>query len=521
MEWDSDLNPLNLTWSFLSLGIPIPPVSWPVCEYGEVWPRCFIDTSTIQLIDLNADNNIIQPYAILSHSWINREEACYQEFREAATDPDIKVNLEGKSNYQIIQQACLMARQLGIQYLWIDICCIGKDKFSQDINSMFEYYRNSAVCLVYLNDVQKDHIISSKWFEDGWTLQGLLAPQEEIFFDQNWTFIGTRSQIQHHLVSATSIPPKVVKGTMSVGEVDVKTRLKWIEDRQVAKLQDFVYCFMVILDVRMELYYDEPVERTLARFQDEFVRTHPEVSISVVLEYLTWRFLAAGYPIPPPSEWFSREIKACPPFFIDTSSLKIVHLSDGNAVLPYAVLLYQWTPMEPKYEKKSVDLPPKTGIIRRTFHLFKCALKKSKRQSPALQKATEHSLLSEVSQLTELSRLTKSNSSVFSIARQLGLRYLWIDTSSIRVWQGDIELVPSIDNEELKLIHGYYRNATVCLVHLQNAGKESEIPWSEWFKQDSRSAVEESLFFNADWSFRGSRRQFKNKYLYRTKPVRR
>ncbi|KAF2804816.1 NACHT-domain-containing protein [Mytilinidion resinicola] len=48
------------------------------------------------------------------------------------------------------------AKQDGLQYFWIDTCCIDKKndaELSRSINSMFRWYRNATRCYVYLSDV--------------------------------------------------------------------------------------------------------------------------------------------------------------------------------------------------------------------------------------------------------------------------------------------------------------------------------------------------------------------------------
>lgn len=47
----------------------------------------------------------------------------------------------------------------GLQYFWIDTCCIDKSsstELSEVINSMFRWYQNAERCYVYLSDVSRD-----------------------------------------------------------------------------------------------------------------------------------------------------------------------------------------------------------------------------------------------------------------------------------------------------------------------------------------------------------------------------
>lgn len=72
-----------------------------------------------------------------------------------------------------IAGACLQCRQLKLRYLWIETCSIDKrsnSEESESINSMFSWYKEARICLIYLNDIVKD---SSKSFLDNeWFIRG-------------------------------------------------------------------------------------------------------------------------------------------------------------------------------------------------------------------------------------------------------------------------------------------------------------------------------------------------------------
>lgn len=58
-----------------------------------------------------------------------------------------------------IKGICMVAREAGYRLIWIDSCCIDKSssaELSEAINSMFEWYKLSDVCYVYLEDVSDD-----------------------------------------------------------------------------------------------------------------------------------------------------------------------------------------------------------------------------------------------------------------------------------------------------------------------------------------------------------------------------
>jgi hypothetical protein len=97
----------------------------------------------------NFDDNKIPPYAILLHTWgADNEEVTFADL--------VMGDGKAKPGYEKIRFCGRQARHDGLQYFWIDTCCIDKDnhaELSLAINSMFRWYRDSSRCYVYLSDV--------------------------------------------------------------------------------------------------------------------------------------------------------------------------------------------------------------------------------------------------------------------------------------------------------------------------------------------------------------------------------
>ncbi|KAF2738506.1 HET-domain-containing protein [Polyplosphaeria fusca] len=133
----------------------------------------------------------IPAYAILSHTW-GQEEVNFQDM-EAKADMSRTVS---KAGWKKIQFCAKQAAADGLEYFWVDTCCIDKKnavELSAAINSMFRWYQNAAHCYVYLSDVSKPRggdgerswkvaFGKSRWFTRGWTLQELIAPRLAGFF---------------------------------------------------------------------------------------------------------------------------------------------------------------------------------------------------------------------------------------------------------------------------------------------------------------------------------------------------
>ncbi|RMZ17309.1 hypothetical protein D0862_00872 [Hortaea werneckii] len=104
------------------------------------------------------------PYAILSHTWED-DEVLFK-------DMDDLEKAKAKSGWQKIEYICRQALNDGLEWAWVDTCCIDKSssaELSEAINSMFNWYKCSMVCYVYLCDLtmtatlRDDHPMIITW----------------------------------------------------------------------------------------------------------------------------------------------------------------------------------------------------------------------------------------------------------------------------------------------------------------------------------------------------------------------
>jgi hypothetical protein len=86
-------------------------------------------------------------FAILSHTW-GAEEVTFRDLIDGTG--------KSKAGYDKIRFCAQQAADHGLQYFWVDTCCIDKPssaELQETINSMFRWYQNAAKCYVYLSDV--------------------------------------------------------------------------------------------------------------------------------------------------------------------------------------------------------------------------------------------------------------------------------------------------------------------------------------------------------------------------------
>ncbi|KAF2734202.1 hypothetical protein EJ04DRAFT_543748 [Polyplosphaeria fusca] len=218
-------------------------------------------------------------YAVLSHTWgADSDEVDFNDLTNGTG--------QRKPGYEKIRFCAEQAARDGLQYFWVDACCINQAdsvELSKAISSMFQWYRNAARCYVYLSDVPgpsslKDEdtrvplwgskFQKSKWFTRGWTLQELLAPSSVEFFAQDGTKLGHKGSLEEEIHKATGIPKPALQG-VPLSQFSVNERLSWKEGRQTKLEEDKAYSLLGLFGVSIPPIYGEGIGSAFQRLLDE------------------------------------------------------------------------------------------------------------------------------------------------------------------------------------------------------------------------------------------------------------
>jgi hypothetical protein len=220
----------------------------------------------------------IPPYAILSHRWSDSEALI-----EDISNGKYKEKQEGHAKLQFCAK---QAAQDGLQYFWIDTCCIDRwnnDERSKAINSMFQWYQNAARCYVFLSDVSlsaatetatapfshwEAAFCASPWFIRGWTLQELIAPVSVEFFSREGQRIGNKTSLEQLIHCTTGIPLAALR-CCPLDQFSTSERARWAENRATTEEEDIVYCLLGLLGISMPITYGEGQESARRRLQVE------------------------------------------------------------------------------------------------------------------------------------------------------------------------------------------------------------------------------------------------------------
>ena len=89
--------------------------------------------------------NRIPPYAILSHTW-QTQEVIFDDFRHGKSSAELERTK--KASWSKIQGSCKCTLNDGLEYVWIDSCCVDKSssaELSETLNSMFAWYEKATI----------------------------------------------------------------------------------------------------------------------------------------------------------------------------------------------------------------------------------------------------------------------------------------------------------------------------------------------------------------------------------------
>lgn len=242
------------------------------------------------------DKDIRAPeYAVLSHTWGEGEVMLEDIQRVSAfqreqllfflNNPKASVS-QLDIRYRKLMNLCRRAKVDGINWIWMDSCCIDKDnkvELATALKSIFTWTGRAAKRYVYLDDVEigpASQIILevSAWFTRSWTLQDLLAghAHDTYFFDREWKFLGTRLTLSAELSRVTGIE---LEHLLNYKKACMAARLSWGAHRSATRAEDVSYAMLGIVGSNMEPRYGEGGEQAFKRLQRTIIDETNDESI--------------------------------------------------------------------------------------------------------------------------------------------------------------------------------------------------------------------------------------------------
>ncbi|KAI1417377.1 HET-domain-containing protein [Hypoxylon sp. FL1857] len=290
-----------------------------------------LNVETFELHEFQGNSIPKYEYVILSHIW-GADEVSLQDL-QAGRGPS-------KKGYEKITLTCEQAHRDGFKWAWVDTCCIDKTssaELSEAINSMYQWYKDSALCYAYLSDVDEiefpytpstedeDDGQISRWFTRAWTLQELIAPSRINFYDRGWGNIGRCEGTTARIVSiVTRIPEPLILGKTPLSQYSAAQKMSWAAYRRSTRPEDVAYSLLGLFDINMPLLYGEGERKAFIRLQEEILRETDDHSL------LCWTVPSASH-----RAWTIQSVFATSPDDFATSGNIKGHLFDSG--VPSAV----------------------------------------------------------------------------------------------------------------------------------------------------------------------------------------
>ncbi|KAG1787973.1 uncharacterized protein HD556DRAFT_1448301 [Suillus plorans] len=223
---------------------------------------------------------------MLSHRWEEKEALLHD-----IQDRDVR-ELNGPDGMAKLQSFCKVARDAGYRWAWMDTCCIDKKsntELQESVNSMFVWYRHSALTIVYLCDVLPSSppgaLSRSVWNKRGWTFQEFLAPKVVIFYRKDWSlYLDDRSPnhkespaIMKELEDATGIDAQTLVA-FRPGMSGAREKLQWASKRVTTVQEDVAYSLFGIFGITLPVIYGEKKHNALGRLLQEIVARSGDIS---------------------------------------------------------------------------------------------------------------------------------------------------------------------------------------------------------------------------------------------------
>ncbi|KAH7918590.1 hypothetical protein BV22DRAFT_904640 [Leucogyrophana mollusca] len=210
-------------------------------------------------------------YVMLSHKWQDDEPLHWvlgSNIYEMSTPHGITK----------LQKFCRTAHSLGHRWAWSDTCCIDRSngaELLEAITSMFSWYRDSALTIVYLSDVHfMADLGGSIWFTRGWTLLELIAPRIIRFYISDWSPYLDDKQLNHKsnelflqlLGDLTGVDTESLRD-FTPGVHRAPEVLRWASNRKTTRVEDMTYSIMGMLAIQIPVIYGDG-ERAFKRILD-------------------------------------------------------------------------------------------------------------------------------------------------------------------------------------------------------------------------------------------------------------
>ncbi|KAG0700940.1 hypothetical protein DFH29DRAFT_1080368 [Suillus ampliporus] len=375
---------------------------------------------------------------MLSHRWETKEPALHD------VQDKVVYDLDPVGTMVKLQTFCKLARDAGHHWAWSDTCCIDQTnniELQRSVNSMFVWYRESALTIVYLSDVPPSStsgaLAYSAWNTRGWTVQEFLAPNVILFYRNDWSlYLNDRSPnhkksvaIMKELEDSTGINAQALVA-FHPGMTGAREKLRWASTRATTLQEDIAYSLFGIFGVHLPVIYSETKQNALGRLLQEIVARSGDITA------LDWAGTSSQFNSCLPADISSYKLPPCTSPFLSEGQIRMSVASLQNAtVAELALTLY--TRLDslspPRFANCRLQLPCTIFPITEV------------RRSRGQGQESSFTYYVKADGLQDLSITTEARLVQFSSARPTNQTFLLI-----RPWnRSDLELPDFADNQSV------------------------------------------------------------------------
>ncbi|KAG1817625.1 WD40-repeat-containing domain protein [Suillus subaureus] len=308
-------------------------------------------------------------WVMLSHRWEIKEPLLH-EIQGSIYD------LDPVGTIVKLQKFCEVVRNAGHCWAWSDTCCIDQNnniELQQSVNSMFIWYRHSALAIVYLSDVPPSSLANSIWNTRGWTVQEFLAPKMVLFYQADWTlYLDDHSHnhkqsvsIMKELEDSTGINARALVN-FHPGMRNPREKLQWVSKRETTREEDIAYSLFGIFGVHLPVIYGEKRQNALGRLLQEIIAHSGDITA------LDWVGQSSGFNSCLPADISSYKAPSLLPSLSEDEMQNSVSTLRNTVAVESALNLY--TLLEklsfPRFANARLQLPciafPLTEVRRRS-----------------------------------------------------------------------------------------------------------------------------------------------------------
>ncbi|KAG0693719.1 hypothetical protein DFH29DRAFT_377451 [Suillus ampliporus] len=301
-------------------------------------------------------------WVMLSHRWESKEPLLHD------VQDKVVYDLNPVGTVVKLRKFCGMARDAGYRWAWSDTCCIDQNsqvELQRSVNSMFVWYRRSALTIVYLSDVppsaKSGALANSVWNTRGWTVQEFLAPSVILFYQNDWTlYLNDRTSnhknsdtILKELKDSTGIDAQALVA-FRPGMTGAREKLQWASTRVTTLQEDIAYSLFGIFNIHLPIIYGETKQNALGRLLQEIVAQSGDITA------LDWIGKSSEFNSCLPADIASYKPLPCTlPFLSEDQIQTSVSLLQNAAIVEQASTLYNRLKnlSTPRFANRRLRLP--------------------------------------------------------------------------------------------------------------------------------------------------------------------